>query len=92
MIVKIQGRKVNVSNAKCGEQDCFRLGQDKGSFTTGRGYTSYHKTPKWVCMTRHTQGCPTVSVCPACHSALCPGDEECGTCAIERRNKELLKR
>jgi hypothetical protein len=36
----------------------MRAGEDKGTFVQGRGYTSYHKVPKPVCMTRHLHGCP----------------------------------
>jgi hypothetical protein len=34
-------------------------GEDKGTFSQGQGYTSYHKVPIPVCMTRHMHGCPT---------------------------------
>ncbi len=37
---------------------CLHPGEDKGTFAPGRGYTSYHKTPRPVCMTRHLHGCP----------------------------------
>jgi hypothetical protein len=43
---------------KCQFRSCFRPGEDKGSFVQGRGYVSYHKVPKKVCMTRHLHGCP----------------------------------
>jgi hypothetical protein len=42
----------------CWCRSCLWPGYDKGSFSIGVGYTSYHKTPKFVCMTNHTQGCP----------------------------------
>lgn len=43
---------------KCWARECMWAGEDKGSYTQGRGYTSYHTKPKPVCMTRHTRGCP----------------------------------
>ena len=74
MLVKIGTLKVDVLDAKCGDRECFALGFDKGSFTQGRGYTSYHTDAKGrrverpVCMTRHLRGCPTNSVCAACRA------------------------
>lgn len=75
MKVKIEGRLVEVLDKDCKNRPCFRLGFDKGSFTPGRGYTSYHKDAKGrtveypVCFTRHLRGCPTNSVCPLCRMA-----------------------
>jgi hypothetical protein len=43
---------------KCWARPCMRAGEDKGSFTPGRGYTSYYKKPKAVCVTRQFHGCP----------------------------------
>ena len=42
----------------CWMRECMWVGEDKGSYTPGRGYTSYYAKPKPVCMRRHTQGCP----------------------------------
>lgn len=75
MIVKIGKRKVDVADHGCAARDCFVLGFDKGRFSVGRGYTSYHTDSKGrhverpVCMTRHLRGCPKNSVCPVCRSA-----------------------
>ncbi len=41
---------------------CFRPGEDKGSFQTGRGYLTYNKNPKKVCLTRLTRGCPYIAI------------------------------
>lgn len=38
---------------------CYSPGEDKGNFTPGRGYTSYHAEPRPVCMTRMCHGCPS---------------------------------
>lgn len=75
MLVKIEGRHVDVADVGCKSRSCFALGFDKGSFSPGRGYTSYHTDAKGqrverpVCMTRHLRGCPTNSVCPTCRLA-----------------------
>lgn len=81
MIVKIGRRRVDVSRPDCGSRECFQLGFDKGTYTPGRGYTSYHRdgrgrrVEKPVCMTRHLHGCPSNSVCEECRtvSVLKPG-------------------
>ena len=36
----------------------LHVAEDKGSFTQGRGYTSYYKHPQLVCWHRHINGCP----------------------------------
>lgn len=75
MIITINRRRVDVARSDCGTRPCFMLGFDKGSYTQGRGYTSYHtdakgrRIEKPVCMTRHLRGCPVNSVCPLCRSA-----------------------
>lgn len=82
MLVKIQGRRVDVLDSGCAKRDCYQLGFDKGSFSPGRGYTNYHtdakgrRIEKPVCATRLHRGCPVVSVCPRCRSA---GVEPVGT-------------
>jgi hypothetical protein len=43
---------------------CHGPGRNKGSFTPGRGYTSYHKKEIPVCGTRYHHGCPTGSLIP----------------------------
>ena len=65
MLIKLpvwDGKKalVDVSQKECPKLNCYQLGQDKGPYSPGRGYTSYYKTPKWVCMRRHLHGCPDV--------------------------------
>ena len=63
MLIKLpvwDGKKalVDVRVEECPKLNCYQLGQDKGTYSPGRGYTSYYKKPKWVCMTRHLHGCP----------------------------------
>lgn len=83
MQIKIQGKMVDVSRKDCGKRDCFYLLQDKGTFVQGRGYTSYHEKPRWVCGHRHLHGCPHGSVCPSCNTINLPGDTVCYWCAKE---------
>ena len=52
------GRDAAVSDESCVGRPCLNIGEDKGTFTQGRGYTSYHKNPKLVCLTRDLHGCP----------------------------------
>jgi hypothetical protein len=59
---------VDVRDTGCKERPCYQLGFDKGTFSQGRGYTSYHKQPRPVCFTRHLHGCPSNSVCPECRT------------------------
>ena len=40
-------------------RECHRGGEDKGSYTPGRGYTSYRSKPLKVCATRCFHGCPS---------------------------------
>ena len=79
------GKKVMVDtcDSDCGSRPCFWLGQDKGSFTPGRGYTSYHKKPLWVCMTRHLHGCPESGICLNCRTIFIPGRKVCSWCRQE---------
>jgi hypothetical protein len=89
--VRIEGKSVDVANEKCKGLPCFYLFSDKGTFTPGRGYTSYHKKPRWVCGRRHLNGCPTVAVCKDCHSCVAPyRPDKCGWCGgtnIERKEE-----
>ena len=84
MLVKIDGRSVDVCDKGCKGRPCFSLGFDKGSFSPGRGYTSYHTNAKGrrverpVCMTRHLRGCPTNSVCAKCR--LCSVEDPGAKC------------
>jgi len=73
--VRVEKMLVDVADEECHMRPCFQLGFDKGYFTKGRGYTSYHKKPIPVCMTRHLHGCPENSRCPQCNtvSRLSPG-------------------
>lgn len=96
MLVRIASRRVDVARSDCGMRPCFQLGFDKGSYTPGRGYTSYHRdargrrVEKPVCMTRHLHGCPSNSVCPACRtlSVMSPGERcdrpSCGGVLVPR--------
>lgn len=74
-LVKIGAHRVDVCDSACGARPCYSLFFDKGSFSQGRGYTSYHTDAKGkrverpVCGTRHLRGCPTNSVCPVCRRA-----------------------
>jgi hypothetical protein len=85
--LKIEGLKVDVRDSKCRDRKCFRLGFDKGHFSQGRGYTSYHRDAKGrrvehpVCMTRHLHGCPESSYPPdgPRGGASGPGGAEQGT-------------
>ncbi len=53
------GRDVQLLHAECEFRSCLRVGEDKGSFTQGVGYTSYYKNPELVCMHNHLHGCPS---------------------------------
>jgi hypothetical protein len=79
-LIKIGKVRVDVLDRKCPERPCYSFGFDKGSFSPGRGYTSYYDKPKPVCARRLYHGCPTNSVCPVCRrasvdppGALCDG-------------------
>ncbi len=74
-MAKAPKEHIDVRDARCFERSCYMLGFDKGSFTQGRGYTSYHAKERRVCMTRHLHGCPTVEVCPLCKTCLVENDE-----------------
>jgi hypothetical protein len=80
MIVKCKrdGKTVSVEVAykSCPKKSCFRIGEDKGTFVQGRGYTQYHKKIQLVCFQRHLNGCPLASVCRFCHLG-CPEGELC---------------
>ncbi len=80
MLVRIQKKTVDVKDKECATRSCFQLGQDKGTFVQGRGYTSYHKEPKWVCLRRMLHGCPTRSVCPKCRLGHVEGATLCENC------------
>lgn len=71
--IRIGGLQVAVLNDDCEFRPCFRLLEDKGSFTPGVGYTSYHGKSRWVCGTRHLNGCPHVGghvICEECHKPI----------------------
>ena len=72
-ITKVGTNKVDVISTLCPSLPCYHAAQDKGTFTPGRGYTSYHKKPQWVCMTRHAHGCPVTHRCLPCNSVIAPG-------------------
>lgn len=83
MKVKHEGKSVEVLDKKCLSRKCFWLGQDKGSYVAGRGYTSYHKTPQWCCMRRHLHGCPTAGTCSGCKMSFVEGEKVCRSCGGE---------
>ncbi len=80
MKVKIKGKKVDVLDADCRTRSCLTLGQDKGTFVPGRGYTKYHEKPEWVCLRRMLHGCPSAGACPNCHQAFVEGMIKCRQC------------
>jgi len=57
-ITNLQGKLIDVLDEKCLERNCFVLGFDKGSFSQGRGYISYHAKIILCCQTRLVHGCP----------------------------------
>jgi hypothetical protein len=83
---------VDCSSDNCGPHlKCFVIGEDKGTYVPGRGYTSYHKQMALVCWTRHLNGCPSIGKCPRCNTVAAPhiqGDtcNWCGYTPIERYN------
>lgn len=52
------GRDCSVFEDVCAYRPCLNIGENKGSFTQGVGYTHYYEKPQLVCMTRHCRGCP----------------------------------
>ena len=81
MNVKVDKKSVDVSHKDCPKMECFQLGQDKGTFAPGRGYTSYHDKPRWVCFRRHLHGCPVGWICPdPCNTVMSPPDTKCRHC------------
>jgi hypothetical protein len=60
VIIKREGKQVDVCDKDCKKRPCFSLLQDKGAFTPGRGYHYYKDAAsvKWVCGRRHLHGCP----------------------------------
>lgn len=85
MRLKIDKRMVEVLNNRCKDVDCFNMFADKGTFVQGRGYTSYHNKVRWVCGTRHLQGCPNAGQCE-CGTIYAPAALKCGHC-----NKEIRR-
>lgn len=69
-------RDASVLDSMCCARRCLHIGEDKGAFTPGRGYTSYHKNPRLVCMSRHVRGCP--------HPLPEPDPEEVRCCRIPK--------
>jgi hypothetical protein len=74
------GNLVEVVDALCAKRTCFNLFQDKGTFVQGRGYTSYHAKPQWVCGRRHLHGCPHVAVCTKCRVLALELQKVCSHC------------
>lgn len=46
----------------CRYRSCYHPDTNKGSFSQGRGYTSYHTDFKPVCGTRQYHGCNTTTI------------------------------
>ena len=46
----------------CRYRTCFHPGENKGTFSAGRGYTSYHAKPILVCVYRMNHGCPSIEI------------------------------
>jgi hypothetical protein len=42
----------------CEFRECCAPGEDKGTFSQGRGYTGYHGKARSCCLTNHLHGCP----------------------------------
>lgn len=88
------GRDAKVYDEMCCARPCLLIGLNKGSFTPGRGYTSYHRNPWLECMERYLRGCPhpfpdpepeLVRCCPAPSFATprkgtVPFKQKCRTC------------
>lgn len=101
------GRDCDVSDALCAFRDCLHVAEDKGSYTPGVGYTSYHRSPRLVCMTRHVRGCPHPQPDPDPERARCcpspdfarprkgqsPRRQRCRTCGawLEKEALPLAK-
>jgi len=64
-------RDCDVSDNLCSLRRCLHIGEDKGAYTPGVGYTSYRKVPLLVCMTRHLHGCPYPHPDPEPEMARC---------------------
>jgi hypothetical protein len=78
--IKIDKKLVEVVDKRCKGQTCFQLFNDKGTYSPGRGYTSYYAKPRWCCGTNHLHGCPTIGRCKICNTALAPYTN--GVCEI----------
>lgn len=59
MIIILEGKEVDVLNKDCIFRPCFHFFVDKGTYTIGRGYTSYYDKEKYCCGTRKCHGCPS---------------------------------
>lgn len=89
MIVK----GIDVRDAKCFDRPCYWFGFDKGSFTPGVGYTSYHAKERKCCLTRHIKGCPHNAICPVCRSVEVDGPgTECEWCKIHGVESKTVER
>ena len=75
---------VGCFDRECWRRPCVSPGLDKGTYTPGRGYTSYHATPIPKCMTRHISGCPSAGSALGAdglrHSTLPEPDTENARC------------
>ena len=94
--MRFEGKNVDVLDSLCAKRSCFSLGFDKGTFSQGRGYTSYHtdkrgrRVERPVCMTRHLRGCPSVSICPSCRTTQVELVDRCPECKVKLTLMEKL--
>jgi hypothetical protein len=53
-------KQVDVSCVECLNYTCYWPRQNPGSFSTGRGYSSYgdERDNEYLCGTRNAHGCP----------------------------------
>ena len=65
------GRDASVIEECCAFRHCLHIGENKGSFLNGRGYTRYDKNPTLVCLTNHLHGCPDILPDPDPERARC---------------------
>jgi hypothetical protein len=97
------GRDADVLDDKCIGRPCLHIGENKGSFVQGRGYTSYHRRPWLECWTRHLHGCPhplpdmepeNVRCCrvpdfPEPRKGKTPSKQRCRTCGQSATGRVL---
>jgi len=80
-------------DGQCWARPCLVVGENKGNFVKGRGYTSYFKEPKPICTCNYYNGCPHPLPAPDPEQARCcfrpdyrrkgqapTGQRQCETC------------